>query len=74
MQGNAYSYAEVPDWALRQAVDAHDALVEALREIAKAEGPYAVDRLQHAMNTIENMVAIAEAALASLTDEEPTDG
>jgi hypothetical protein len=51
----------------------HDALVEALREIAKAEGPYARDRLQHAENTVESMVAIAEAALASLTDEEPTD-
>jgi hypothetical protein len=52
----------------------HDALVEALREIAKAEGPYARDRLQHAQNTIEHVIAIAEAALASLTDEGPSDG
>jgi hypothetical protein len=67
MQGNAYSYAEVPDWALRQAVDAHDALVEALREIAELGGFYRSDSSEAG-----ELADIASAALASLTDEEPT--
>ena len=33
---------------------------DALREIAKKEGPFAVDRLTHAENTIDAMAEIAE--------------
>ena len=39
-------------------------LLEALKEIAKGEGPYSMDRLTHANNTIENMIAIAQQAIA----------
>lgn len=41
----------------------HDAR-EALEKIAKAEGRFAVDQLQFATNTIEDMAALAKAALA----------
>jgi hypothetical protein len=72
MQGNAYSYAEVPDWALRQAVDAHDALVEALREIAAGAVPdYGSDPDYRTRGEMGN---IASVALAFLTDEEQADG
>ena len=33
---------------------------DALREIAKKEGPFAVDRLTHAENTIDTMAEIAD--------------
>jgi hypothetical protein len=36
---------------------------KALTEIAKAEGRYSMDQLTHASNTIEDMQAIAVAAL-----------
>lgn len=36
----------------------------ALQEITKGKGRFAVDQLQFATNTIEDMVALAEAALA----------
>lgn len=39
-------------------------LVTALREIAKADGRFSVDRYDHACNVIENMQALANAALA----------
>ena len=38
-------------------------LLEALREIAKGEGRFSRDPLTHASNTIEDMKAIAEAAI-----------
>jgi hypothetical protein len=38
-------------------------LLKALEKIAKAEGPFSRDPLQHATNTIQDMVAIAEAAI-----------
>jgi len=38
-------------------------LVEALTEIAKREGRFSLDHKEHAMNTIENMGGIADAAL-----------
>jgi len=47
------------------------ALRDALREIAKGEGRFSVDRLTHASNTVEDMKAIAVAALASLPDIKP---
>lgn len=36
---------------------------DALREITKIGGRFSTDRLQHATNTIEDMAAIAAAAL-----------
>ena len=39
-------------------------LLEALREIAKGEGRYSRDPLEHASNTIEDMQAIAAKAIA----------
>ena len=39
-------------------------LLEALKEIAKGEGKYNRDPLQHAENTIENMKTIANKAIA----------
>jgi len=57
-----------------------DALVErvrqleaALREIAKAEGPFSRDRLTHAENAIASMVESANAALRGATTEAPAD-
>ena len=47
-----------------KAVNCHDKLVGALREIAKGEGRYSMDQLTHAANTIEDMKALAVAALA----------
>lgn len=41
----------------------HEVLLKALEKIAKAEGPFSRDPLQHATNTIQDMVAIAEAAI-----------
>ena len=38
-------------------------LLEALKEIAKAEGVYSWDPLAHAQNTISNMMSVAEQAL-----------
>ena len=39
-------------------------LKTALKEIAKAEGRYSMDKLTHASNTIDNMKKIANDALA----------
>ena len=44
-------------------VEQNKQLAEALREIAKGEGAYSMDRLEHASNTIDNMKQLAEAAL-----------
>ena len=44
---------------------------EALKEIAKGEGRYDMDQLKHASNTIEDMVHLANNALATLTQMEP---
>jgi len=38
--------------------------LEALKEIAKTEGPYSRDPLTHAENVIENMASIANKAIA----------
>jgi hypothetical protein len=48
------------------AVNAHGALVEALREIAEHDHP------GNTLSGYHDLQAIASAALASLTDEEPT--
>lgn len=45
------------------AVNNHEKLVEALREIKKGEGAFSRDQLTHANNTIENMKEIADQAL-----------
>ena len=47
-----------------KAVNCHDKLVAALREIAQGKGRYSMDKLEHAANTIEDMKALAVAALA----------
>jgi len=39
-------------------------LLVALKDIAKGEGRYSIDQLEHAGNTIEDMIAIANAAIA----------
>jgi hypothetical protein len=46
-----------------------EALEAALREIARGEGTYSLDRYQHACNTIEEMKSIARAALAPEQDK-----
>lgn len=43
-------------------------LEAALRKIAKREGRYSRDHHQHAANTIEDMAAVAEKALAGTWD------
>ena len=48
-------------------VNSHDALVAALRDIARGEGPYSLDPLTHASNTIEAMKEIANNALKTAT-------
>lgn len=44
--------------------DDYNALVLALREIAKGEGAFSLDPLVHASNTIDSMKEIAQTALA----------
>ncbi len=44
---------------------------QALREIAKLEGPFKRDRLEHAMSTLDNLERIAKEAIA-LECEHPT--
>jgi hypothetical protein len=51
------------------AVNAYDALLSALTEIAKGEGAFSTDQLTHATNCIENMKAIAKAAIAATAGE-----
>lgn len=41
---------------------------KALEEIAKGEGPYSRDQIEHAENTIKYMVRLAEETLAALLD------
>lgn len=63
------------DWLLSQLSslrERNEALREALRQIAKAEGPYSLDPFTHAENTIEAMALVAEAALSS--SREPRNG
>ena len=43
----------------------NERLREALVEIGKGEGRFSVDHKQHAINTIEDMKALADAALAA---------
>ena len=45
-------------------------LLEALREIAKGEGPFSTDRLTHAENCIEAMQEIARVAIAKAEGHE----
>ena len=47
---------------------------EALREISRGEGRYSMDPLEHAGNTIEDMVHLANNALATLVQIEPVSG
>ncbi len=45
------------------ALNNHDSLLEALREITEGLGLYSEDRMQHAENTIESMKNIARKAI-----------
>jgi hypothetical protein len=54
--------------ALREAADRIEALEAALREIARGEGRFSRDPYEHACNTIEDLIAIARAALAPEQD------
>jgi len=58
------SWAKANARLIVRAVNAHDALVEALREIAEHEHP------GNTLSGYHDLRAIASAALASLTDEE----
>ena len=44
-------------------------MLDALKEIAKTEGPYARDPKQHADNVICNMASIANKAIAKAEEE-----
>lgn len=48
---------------------AAEGMLAALKEISKSEGRFARDKFQRAINTIEGMVAIAEAAIAKVEGE-----
>lgn len=50
-------------------VKQRDALLTALREISKGEGPYSINRLKHAENTVKSMIHIAETAIAQCKEQ-----
>ena len=54
-----------------RAVNAHDALVAALEDIAAGSGAYSLDPLTHAGNCIDDMKATARAALALAKEPAP---
>jgi hypothetical protein len=54
---------------LEAAADRIEALEGALREIARGEGRFSRDPYEHACNTIEDLIAIARAALAPEQDK-----
>lgn len=43
-------------------------LMDAMKEIAKGEGAFSMDKLTHANNTIDNMMSIAKQALSQVKD------
>jgi len=47
------------------AVNSHDALLDALKKIAEGRGTFSLDPFKHACNTIEEMIAIANNAISS---------
>jgi hypothetical protein len=59
----------VPDHDCQRAADRIEALEDALREIARGEGRFSRDPYEHACNTIEDLIAIARAALAPEQDK-----
>jgi len=56
-----------------EAADRIEALEAALREITRGEGRYSRDPYEHACNTIEDLIAIASAALAPEQDKQADD-
>ena len=56
------------NWNNRKGIQERDevikVLVEACKEISKGKGAYSIDRLEHAINIIENMKEMAEQAIA----------
>jgi hypothetical protein len=53
----------------QEAADRIEALEGALREIARGEGRFSRDPYEHACNTIEDLIAIARAALVPEQDK-----
>ena len=45
---------------------ANKSLLTALKEIAKGEGRYSMDPLEHAGNTVEDMKELANAAISAV--------
>ena len=45
-------------------------LLEALKEIAKGEGAFDMDRLKHAANVIESVISIAKEAIKKAINED----
>lgn len=68
--GNVTYYFDRDAEANARLIAAAPALLAALEEIAKGEGPYSRDPLTHAANTVEAMEAIAKAAIALATGSE----
>jgi len=65
-------YGEVPKEIARanaNLIAAAPDMLEALKEIAKMEGPYSRDPLTHAENVIENLTNIANKAIAKVEGE-----
>ena len=62
-------YADVDDEAKYRLIAAAPRMLEALEKIALGEGRFSRDQLTHASNTIEDMKALANAAIAKATGE-----
>ena len=60
---------ECPGEQNRRKLEAYPDLLAALEEIAKGEGRFNRDPLEHATNTIEDMQSIARAAIAKAHGE-----
>ena len=63
------SKREIEQWNTRPPDPLLSEALEALREIAKGEGAYDQDQLQHAGNCIENMKSIAKAIITKAEEE-----
>lgn len=50
-------------------VELNAKLIEALKEIAKGEGAFSLDQLEHCFNTVESMKEIAQVAIKEATQE-----